>query len=77
MTLDQARRGQMLEIKGIRDHGMRIQALRFGLTVGSIVQCFEVLPAGPIIIRRNRQEIALGRGLARLIEVLPAVADEV
>ncbi|HHW92748.1 MAG TPA: ferrous iron transport protein A [Firmicutes bacterium] len=72
MTLDQARRGQVLQIRSIKEKNMRVQALRFGLTVGSTIQCVEILPAGPVIVRRNRQELALGRGLARLVEVEPA-----
>jgi Fe2+ transport system protein FeoA len=72
MTLDQARRGQVLQIRSIKEKNMRVQALRLGLTVGSTIQCVEILPAGPVIVRRNRQELALGRGLARLVEVEPA-----
>jgi len=74
MTLDQARSGQVLEIRDIKGKRLRVQALRFGLTPGCIIQCVETLPAGPVIVRRNRQELALGRGLARLVEVEPAGA---
>lgn len=72
MTLDQARCGETLVIKEIRNPRVRLQAMRFGLTAGATIQCVEILPAGPVIIRRNRQEIAVGRSLARLIDVLPA-----
>ncbi|HHW55007.1 MAG: ferrous iron transport protein A [bacterium] len=76
MTLDQAQRGQVLQIRDIKEQRMRVQALRFGLTPGCTIQCVETLPAGPVIVRRNRQELALGRGLARLVVVEPAAAED-
>ena len=64
MTLDRIRRGQSFRIMKIKDELMRIQAIRFGITEGTVVTCEEVVPAGPIVIRRNNQLLALGRGLA-------------
>lgn len=69
MTLDRAKRGQSIKITSIPDAGVRIQAIRFGLAEGSVVTCEEVIPAGPIVIRSHRQLLALGRGLARRIQV--------
>lgn len=74
MTLDKARRGQKLKILSLPDDLFRAQALRFGISEGSVVTCREVVPAGPVIIARNRQEIAIGRKLARLIDVEPLEA---
>ena len=71
MTLDQIRHGQRVVIEDILDRGMRVQALRLGLGTGSVVQCIEVLPAGPVIIKSGHQELALGRRLARLVRVKP------
>jgi Fe2+ transport system protein FeoA len=34
-----------------------------------LVTCREVIPMGPVVIARNRQEIAIGRSLARRINV--------
>jgi Fe2+ transport system protein FeoA len=69
MTLDRVRRGQTFTIISIPDALIRAQAIRFGIAEGETVLCEEVVPAGPIIISKNKQEIALGRGLARQITV--------
>lgn len=44
-------------------------ALRFGVAEGAQVDCAIRIPAGPIVVRSGRQEIAIGRGLARRILV--------
>ncbi|MFZ5631889.1 MAG: FeoA family protein [Bacillota bacterium] len=74
MTLDKARRGQRLKIVSLPDELTRAQAIRFGISEGTVVTCQEVVPAGPIVIARNRQEIAIGRKLAGLIAVEPLAA---
>ena len=50
---------------------MRAQAIRFGISEGAVVNCREVVPAGPIVVSRHKQEIAIGRQLARSIVVEP------
>ncbi len=69
MTLDMVRRGDSVRILTIPDPHVRVQAIRFGIGEGTDVLCSENLPAGPIVLRRGRQEIALGRGIARSISV--------
>ena len=69
MTLDKAKKGQNLKITSIPSEVIRAQAIRFGISEGAVVICEQVIPAGPVIIRRNKQEIAIGRGLARDIQV--------
>lgn len=69
MTLDKVKKGQRFYIKSLPNEKVRLQALRFGIGEGEVLTCAEVIPAGPIIIVKNYQEIALGRELARLIEV--------
>lgn len=69
MTLDRVKRGQSFTIKAIPDANVRAQAIRLGMAGGSPVVCEEVIPAGPVVIRCNRQLIALGRGLARRINI--------
>jgi len=69
MRLDRCRRGQNVKISLINNSDVRAQAIRFGIAEGEVVRCQEVLPAGPVVIRKNNQEIAIGRGLARQIEV--------
>lgn len=72
MTLAQATRGQKLSIVSIPNDTIRAQAIRFGIAIGALVECAEKLPAGPIIIAKGKQEIAIGRKLAEKIEVQPA-----
>ncbi|KAF1085635.1 FeoA domain protein [Sporotomaculum syntrophicum] len=69
MTLGNAKRGQHVKIIHIPDENIRSQAIRFGIGEGAVVFCEEVLPAGPIVLRKNRQEIAIGRELANRITV--------
>lgn len=71
MKLDKASRGQIIKITGIPNDHVRVQAIRFGLSEGTVVTCREVVPAGPVVITRNKQEIAIGRNLARTISVEP------
>jgi Fe2+ transport system protein FeoA len=74
LKLDQVKKGQMLKIILMPDEKIRSQAIRFGIAEGEIVTCFEVIPSGPIILQKNRQEIAIGRRLAAQIEVEPIPA---
>ena len=69
MTLAQAVKGEKLIIRSIEDSEMRMKAIRFGVMEGAEVICAEKLPRGPVIIRRGRQELAVGRGLAQSITV--------
>ena len=69
MTLDQVNRGQRVVIRAIASPEVSTQIIRFGLGVGESAICQEKLPQGPIVLRKNRQEIAIGRQLARAITV--------
>ncbi|MBF7083726.1 ferrous iron transport protein A [Desulfallas sp. Bu1-1] len=69
MTLDRVKKGQQVKIISIPDEMIRAQAIRFGIAEGSVVLCEEIVPAGPIVVRKNKQEIAIGRGLANKITV--------
>lgn len=69
MTLDKVRKGQLIKITGIPNELIRVQAIRFGISEGSVVTCREIVPAGPVVVARNKQEIAIGRSLARTISV--------
>ena len=68
-TLDCARKGDMLEIISVDDTNARVQALRFGVVEGANVECVTKIPAGPLVIKSGRQEIAVGRSLAKRISV--------
>lgn len=72
MTLAQAKRGQQIRVVSIPDENIRAQAIRFGISEGAKVECTEKLPAGPVIITKGHQEIAIGRRLAENIQVTPA-----
>ncbi|MBZ4653775.1 MAG: Fe2+ transport system protein [Peptococcaceae bacterium] len=69
MKLSQVKKGQVVKIARIPNEQVRSQAIRFGIGEGSIVICEEIIPAGPVILRKNRQEIAVGRGLAEEITI--------
>jgi len=71
VQLDKASRGQVIKITGIPNNHVRVQAIRFGLSEGAVVTCREVVPAGPVVVIRNKQEIAIGRKLAKTISVEP------
>ncbi|MGQ9558269.1 MAG: FeoA family protein [Desulfurispora sp.] len=68
-TLDRVKRGQAVQIAAIENEQMRAQAIRFGIAEGAVVTCQEIVPAGPVVIARSNQEIAIGRHLARKIKV--------
>lgn len=68
-TLALLRAGDRATIESIDDDMARAQAIRFGMGAGAAVQCVTTLPGGPIVLRSGRQEIAVGRGLARRIRV--------
>lgn len=74
MTLDRIKSGQVVRIISLPDDMIRAQAMRFGIPEGTLVTCREVIPMGPVVIARNRQEIAIGRKLARLIAVEPVMS---
>jgi len=71
--LDSVRAGDKFEIVCIEDESARITALRFGMAEGAVVSCVTRIPAGPVILRSGRQEIAIGRSLARGICVRSCV----
>jgi len=69
-TLDCLGAGESVEVACIDDDAARVHALRFGMGEGSRVACVTRLPAGPVILRSGRQEIAIGRRLAQRIHVI-------
>jgi Fe2+ transport system protein FeoA len=68
-TLADARAGDHLVVTSVDDDRARITALRFGMAEGACVHCVTRIPAGPIVLRAGRQEIAVGRDLAKRIGV--------
>ncbi|HHX74049.1 MAG TPA: ferrous iron transport protein A [Firmicutes bacterium] len=72
MTLAEVKQGQRVEICRIPDEIIRAQAIRFGVCEGTVVRCAEKLPAGPVVISKGLQELAIGRKLAEKITVREA-----
>jgi Fe2+ transport system protein FeoA len=68
-SLDCVRKGDRIEIVSVDDQHARIQALRFGVAEGACVECVTKIPAGPLVLKSGRQEIAVGRALAKRISV--------
>lgn len=74
MTLLDAKRGRRVRILCIEDDTCRAQCTRFGIGEGAVIDSTETLPLGPVLVRHRRQEICLGRGLARRIKVEEVVS---
>ncbi len=68
-TLDRVKSGKLCRIKSLPPGTVKDQTIRFGLTEGKEVLCQAVIPAGPVVLKVDRQEIALGRNLAKQIQV--------
>ena len=66
--------GQWLRISVVPKGILGAQFIRVGINEGERVRCIERLPGGTVVIRKNRQEIAIGHQLAR--EILVAVIPE-
>lgn len=61
--------GDMVEVVSVDDAHARIQALRFGINPGAVVETIARVKAGPIVIKSGFQEIAIGAPLAQKIMV--------
>ena len=70
MNLEGAPKKKILEIASINQEKLSEDAMRFGIECGECVQIINKLPGGPIIIQKNQQQIAIGRELAKTIEVI-------
>ena len=69
MNLDSAPKKLILEIISINQEKLSEDAMRFGIECGECVQIINKLPGGPVVIQKNQQQIAIGRELAKAIEV--------
>ncbi len=64
IPLSKAPLNKPVTVISIRDSGVRTQLIRFGITVGTRIRCFQRLPAGPVMVKYYKQEIAIGRDIA-------------
>ena len=69
MSINDLRRGQSAVIGHINKEQLRVQLLRFGITAGCQICCHTNIPFGPVVLKYGKQEIALGRELARQINI--------
>ena len=67
--LDHLRPGERATIVAIDDPDMSVHAIRLGMSEGAHVTVVTKIPGGPVVTQVGRQEIAVGRGLARKIDV--------
>lgn len=68
-TLDNVKRGKSVKIILLPEGNIKAQLIRLGISEGDIVKCSQRLPGGTIILKKSRQEIAIGSDLAKKIKV--------
>jgi Fe2+ transport system protein FeoA len=69
VSLDSIGIGTSCDIISMPSGILKSQLLRFGFCEGQPILCLSKLPGGTIVIRLNRQEVALGSTLAKKIKV--------
>jgi ferrous iron transport protein A len=75
IPLHQAAKGSYVIIQHVPEGRSKAQLIRLGILKGQLVRCLERLPGGTVVIEKNRQEIAIGVALARLILVVYTGTD--
>ena len=69
MNLIDAPCKSLLEVVSIKQDKLNEDELRFGIESGEYIQIINKMPACPIVIQKNQQQIAIGREPAKAIEV--------
>lgn len=67
--LSQAKKGNHFIICELPDEEIRYHLMRMGLSSGDKVTCAQRLPGGTIVLKKKRQEIAIGFELAKKIMI--------
>jgi len=63
--------GQVMRILSLpRNDLFYYHFIRLGIHEGQVVTCYEKLPGGTIVLRKNRQYVAVGHTLAQQIVVV-------
>src|SRR3990172_233067 len=70
IPLIEAKMGQSLRIQSLPQGRLRAYFIRLGISEGDLAVCHERLPGGTVVLRKNRQEIAIGHKLAGEILVI-------
>lgn len=58
-------------VREVRDPALRVRLLQVGMAEGALVKVVGVLPGGTRVVEQGQSRWALGRGIARRIEVQP------
>ncbi len=74
IPLIEAKMGQSLRIHSLPHGRVRAYFIRLGISEGDLAVCHERLPGGTVVLKKNRQEIAVGHKLAG--EILVIVAEK-
>jgi len=75
IPLSKAPLNKPLTVVSIADQDVLTQLIRFGISPGSQIRCYQKIPLGPVMIRFYKQEIAIGRNLAVYIFITPSYHD--
>ncbi len=62
--------GQWVRISSLPEGILYAQFVRLGIHEGQRVKCLERLPGGTIVLQKNRQQVAVGHALAKIIYVV-------
>ncbi len=69
MGIDSVPVGTRTRIEAIDDASARRELTRLGFEVGADVEVVSRIPFGPIVLQRRHRQVAIGRELARRVQV--------
>lgn len=69
MGIDSVPVGTRTRIEAIDDAKARRELTRLGFEVGADVEVISRIPFGPIVLQRRHRQVAIGRELARQVQV--------
>lgn len=71
MRIDRVPVGASARIIAIEDENARRELTRLGFEVGAAVEVISRIPLGPVVLQRRHRQVAIGRELARQVQVSP------
>lgn len=69
MGIDTVPVGSRARIEAIEDAAARRELTRLGFEEGADVEVISRIPFGPIVLQRRHRQVAIGRELARRVQV--------
>ena len=69
MGIDTVPVGSCARIEAIEDAAARRELTRLGFEEGADVEVISRIPFGPIVLQRRHRQVAIGRELARRVQV--------